>query len=71
MNDIISLLRISVQQQYNAKELDERNTIIEENCTILFQKDYVCESISNTNGELSLSYPRNICVAAVDKWSKV
>ncbi len=71
MDDIISLLRISVQQQYNAKELDERNVTIEENCTILFQQDYVCESISNTNGELSLCYPRNICVPKIDKWSKV
>ncbi len=71
MDDIINLLRISVQQQYNAKELNERNAIIEQNATILFQQDYVCQSISNINGELSLNHPRNICVPTVDKWSAV
>lgn len=71
MNDIITLLRVCVQQQYNAKELNESNSIIEQNATILFQQDYVCQLISNTNGELSLNYPRHICVPTIDKWSDI
>ncbi|CAF3971469.1 unnamed protein product [Rotaria sordida] len=70
-NDIINLLRISAQQQYNAKERCEMNIIVEQNARVLFEQDYICEIILNTNGELSLSYPCNISVPVVDKWSKV
>lgn len=70
-DDIINLLRISSQQQYNAKELNEMNNRIEQHATILFEQDYLCKSISNTYGELSLSYPRNISVPIVDKWSEI
>ena len=71
MNDIIDLLSVCVQQQYNAKELNERNAIIEQNAASLFQQDYVCQLISNTNGELSVHYPRHICVPTIDKWSDI
>ncbi|CAF1023834.1 unnamed protein product [Rotaria sordida] len=71
MNDIINLLRNSIQQQYNAKQLDIKNETIEKNVRILFEQDYVCQYISNTNGELSLAYPSQILVPIIDKWSEV
>ncbi|CAF2906879.1 unnamed protein product [Rotaria sp. Silwood2] len=60
MNDIINLLRLrsSTQQQYNAKQLDVSNDVIEENVRTLLEQDYVCRYVSNTNGELSSAYPR-------------
>ena len=67
-NDIIDLLGILAQQQYSAKELDIRNEAIENKVRILFEQDYVCQHISNTNGELSSSYPRQILVPVIDKW---
>jgi hypothetical protein len=33
MNEIIDVLRVSIQKQYNANELDERNASIERNAT--------------------------------------
>ncbi|CAF2661105.1 unnamed protein product [Rotaria sp. Silwood2] len=71
MNDIVYLLHGSTQQQYNAKQVDITNDTIEKNVRTLFEQDYVCQYISNTNGELSLAYPRQILVPIIDKWSEV
>ncbi|CAF3437662.1 unnamed protein product [Rotaria sp. Silwood1] len=71
MNDIVDLLRSSIQQQYNAKQVDITNQTIEKNVRTLFEQDYVCQYISNANGELSLAYPHQIIMPIIDKWSEV
>ncbi|CAF0925292.1 unnamed protein product [Rotaria sordida] len=70
-DDIIGLLRIGTQNQYNARELHTTNATIELNVTSLFGQDYDYQLISNTNGELSLYYPRRILLPTIDKWSNI
>ncbi|CAF1087450.1 unnamed protein product [Adineta ricciae] len=68
---IIAVLRSGTQTQYNARELHSTNATIELNVTSLFGQDFDFQSIANTNGELSLYYPRRILVPIIDKWSNV
>lgn len=71
INDIINVIRTCTKQHYNAKQIDSTNQIIEKNVQNLFEQDYICQYISNTNGELSLNYPRQILVPIIDKWSEI
>ncbi|CAF1232368.1 unnamed protein product [Rotaria magnacalcarata] len=71
IDNIINILRSSARQQYNSKQIDATNEIIENNVRALFEQDYGCHYISNVNGELSTNYPRRILVPVVDKWSTV
>ncbi|CAF3858306.1 unnamed protein product [Adineta steineri] len=71
IDDIITVLRIATQNQYSARELHTTNATIELNFTSLFGQDYEYQLISNTNGELSLYYPRRILVPTIDKWSNI
>ncbi|CAF2356713.1 unnamed protein product [Rotaria sp. Silwood2] len=71
IDDIIALLRIGTQSQYNARDLHTTNATIELHVTSLFGQDYDYQLISNTNGELSLYYPRRILVPIIDKWSNI
>ncbi|CAF4433045.1 unnamed protein product, partial [Adineta steineri] len=62
---------VATQNQYSARELHTTNATIELNFTSLFGQDYEYQLISNTNGELSLYYPRRILVPTIDKWSNI
>ncbi|CAF3352755.1 unnamed protein product [Rotaria sp. Silwood1] len=71
IDDIIALLRIGTQRQYNARELHTTNATIELHVTSLFGQDFDYQLIPNTNGELSLYYPRRILLPTIDKWSNI